>query len=364
MKRYLVACSCLLAILSTVASARILFESKRDGMHGVYVMDDDGSNVTLLDEGRNHVDTAWAPNGKLIAIDKHKVGIFLMNADGTNKRRIMDYDASVLITSPTFTPDSKYLVYEKTLRIQPRPKNSINIMNIATGEIRKISDDSVASVGSLDVSPNGQYIVYSTSINIAGGGNNLYIMDMRGDIVRELLPPGKKGELNFIRSSPTFSPDGKQILYEEYQYAWEITPENTRVLSQKENRYIVCDLNGRTVKQLNVPKNWSSWGLDWMNDGKSMVFSVESYPLNGPPLKPPYPPINIYKYDIATGNITQLTDNEWDDIAPSWISDDVLSVSPKAKKTVQWGQLKTFLNTRYKTLKTFSSGFSDFLLQY
>ncbi len=360
MKRYMVAC-CLLVIFSTVANAKILFDSKRNGMHGVYVMDDDGSNVTLLDAGKNYVEAAWAPNGKLIAFDRHKTGIFLMNADGTNKREILEYDANVTIGSPTFTPDSKYLVYKRIDHIPPTPKTSINIMNIATSEIRKISEVNAAS---LDVSPDGRHIVYSTSINIAGGGNNLYIMDMRGNIVRELLSPGEKGEWNFSRGGPRWSPNGKHILYDEDEFSWKITPENTRALIRKGTSYIICDLNGKTVKELNIPKNWVPWGLEWMDDGKSVILGVESYPLNAPPPKPPYPPINIYKYDIDTSNITQITDNEWDDTSPLWISDDVLSVSPKAKKTVQWGQLKTFLNTRYKTLKTFSSGLSDFLLQH
>ena len=46
--RITITSGCLILLLSTVANAKIVFDSKRDGVKGIYVMNDDGSNVTLL----------------------------------------------------------------------------------------------------------------------------------------------------------------------------------------------------------------------------------------------------------------------------------------------------------------------------
>ena len=82
--------SILLLFFSTVAGAKILFDSTRDGVRGIYVMDDDGSNITLLtNENRSYL-PRWSPNGKLIVFNQSSRPLSLMNSDGTNIREITD----------------------------------------------------------------------------------------------------------------------------------------------------------------------------------------------------------------------------------------------------------------------------------
>ncbi len=363
MKRLIVICCLLLFLASTMASTKIVFTSERDGdgLRKLYVMDDDGNNITLLDDNwRRPYSPAWSPNGKQIVFDRHRVGFFLMNADDTKPRQITDYkDGNDF--SPVFSPDSKYILFHRTVSIPPSPKHSINVMNIASGDIKKISDVNVAS---LDWSPDGQNIVYSTPIRTSGGGNNLYIMDIGGNRVRKLLLFEQKGDWNFSRRLPKWSPDGKRILYVEQEFKWEKTPQNTIALIRKAFRYILCDQYGRTVMQLNIPENWLVWDWVWIDNGKSVVFTMEPYVLNAPPPKPPYPPINMYKYHIATEKITRLTEHAGSDYSLDWISDDVLSVSPVGKQPIQWGKLKAFLNTRIEVLKGISSSHTDYLIPF
>ena len=62
--------SLLLLLFGAGADAKIVFGSNRDGVQGVYVMDDDGSNQTLLiDDGDKWfpVPDSWSPDGKWIA---------------------------------------------------------------------------------------------------------------------------------------------------------------------------------------------------------------------------------------------------------------------------------------------------------
>ena len=68
-----------------------------------------------------------------------------------------------------------------------------------------------------------------------------------------------------------------------------------------------------------------------MENGKSIVFSAVEVKLNAPG-KGMLHPYHIYKYDIATGRRTRLSEQTWENPSLDWISDDVLPVSPAGKK--------------------------------
>ena len=61
-----------LLLLSTVADAKIIFSSLRDGVYSIHVMDDDGSNQTLITESEDlrPVLPQWSPDGKQILFQR------------------------------------------------------------------------------------------------------------------------------------------------------------------------------------------------------------------------------------------------------------------------------------------------------
>ncbi len=48
------------------ASAKIVFDSTREGVNGIYVMDDDGGNVALLTDTLELDLPRWSSDGKYI----------------------------------------------------------------------------------------------------------------------------------------------------------------------------------------------------------------------------------------------------------------------------------------------------------
>ena len=72
-----------------------------------------------------------------------------------------------------------------------------------------------------------------------------------------------------------------------------------------------------------------------MDDGKSVVFSANKVKLNAPP-DLEEPPSNIYKYHLATGKTTRLTEHLGDDHTLDWIRDTAWAVSPAGKRPTQW----------------------------
>jgi TolB protein len=79
----------------------------------IYVMNADGTNSRRL--GYSPADDwrpAWSPDGRLIAFISTRLGsqaIYLMNADGTNPRRL-SHD-SVEDSDPAWSPDGRFIAF-------------------------------------------------------------------------------------------------------------------------------------------------------------------------------------------------------------------------------------------------------------
>ena len=73
-------------------SRRIAFASNRDGTWRIYLMDADGTDVTLLPTGvGDATDPAWSPDGARIAFVSTRSGnpdIWVVNLNGSNLRRL------------------------------------------------------------------------------------------------------------------------------------------------------------------------------------------------------------------------------------------------------------------------------------
>ncbi len=173
------------------------------------------------------------------------------------------------------------------------------------------------------------------AIDLDGLGSSIWRMDANGGNLRKLAPSQRVGNSILSLSRPRWSPDSQKIVYAQMKYSWRdivMNGKNVTALIREEFRYIICDKNGKTLQRLNIPKHYKPVSLDWMDDGKSIVFSASEYPINEPPpLREQYPIDNIYKYHIATGKLTQLTETKKNEWRVDWISDDVLPVSLKVR---------------------------------
>ena len=354
MRLHKVGILCLILLLfSNGTSAKIVFSSMREGVEGVYVMDDDGSNQKVLTESAElqPFPNCWSPDGQQILFKRraepHKSFVlFLMNADGTNIRQLTQVDGSS-IGKVSFAPDGKSIVFNRIVRIDDEEKPSITILNIKTRKMKEILN---LNATFCDWSPDGKHILFSKPVAVGGGGNTIWIMDVDRRNPRPLIPEPARDPVIIHRWKQRWSPDGKKIVYIQNEYTWERIPNVGTALIYKAHRYMICDQNGENIKQLPIPKDWYPISIDWMDDGESVVFSAQV----GIPLNKliqhgfVFPPANIYKYHIPTGVRTQLTEHPGEDDSIDWISDDVLSVTPHGKKKVTWGTLKQLGSESYQ----------------
>ncbi len=274
---------CILFLLSTVADAKIVFGSSRDGGSGIYVMNDDGSNVTLLtDNGmRNYPHhPRWSPDGKQILFrmrvdmpTSYEWHLFMMSAGGKNVRLLTEGHAGIK-DEPSISPDGKRILFTT----DTFKKRGTNILDLERGEMIHIPD---VIANSSDWSPDGNQIIFaSRSFAVAGGaGSDIWVMDTDGGNLRKLLPaPDVEGRI-IDRSSPRWSPDGKQIVYAETEYTFEQRGV-FEFLILKANRHLICDQNGEHILQLSISKKWKSKDIDWMDDGESILLSAGELKLN------------------------------------------------------------------------------------
>ena len=319
---------CFMLMFSTVGNAKLVYDSIYTG---IFVIDDDGSNVTRLDKKLSAGDPRWSPDGKQIVYSRYNGNdnkpsfyITIMNANGTDLRKLTHpAQGSEADYYPSFSPDGKQILFVRYKNGQ----SSLNILDLRTGQIRQLTDMSVRYP---EWSPVGEHIAFTH-------GGYIWTIDTDGNNARQLLPTQQDVEKT-VQGFPRWSPDGQQILFTQSEY---ITQQIGKVkdIIHIAHRYMICDQNGENIQELQIPKNLEPAGIDWMDNGESVVFCANKTELN----KIIFEVIldyTIYKYNIPTKKMTQIGDDELYGYWIDWVGGSALSVTPKGKMQTRWGEIK------------------------
>ena len=201
----------------------LLFDSNRtdpnpndaDVLNDVFSMRPDGSQVTRLTDSKGlSGEPAWSPDGGLIAMEAdrgdpaHEQGIYVMNADGRDMRRVTAPSAGFQDGKPRFSPNGKQLVFTRFRGKDLDEKAAIFTVHLDGTGLHRLTSFAIHA-DDLDWSPDGKRIVFDGYPNPNAYGD-IYVVDANGRHLRNLThhPPGKAGS-----ADPVFSPDGKSILF-------------------------------------------------------------------------------------------------------------------------------------------------------
>ena len=339
----------LILLFAAAASAKIVFSTDQNLDSNIFVMEDDGSNVTqITDYPHSEVRPRWSPDGKQIAFLRDTnpsstvhLNTFIMNADGTNVRQLTNYKGND--RGLAFSPDGKKLLVSSLSNTSGGPLLGLYAIDIESGKYKRLSDFIIDGV---DWSPDGTKIVFeNTDFNFGElTEDNIWMMNADGTDARAWIPPIRVPR-TIDREKPRWSPNGQRILYTEIdRIVVETKGEDgsigRRISHAGTYRYLIRDVNGGGAHPLKVPEDWIPYSVAWMDDGESVLFSAF---VDFEHWQDRDRWAQVYKYDVGSGIITQLTHDRGDKLSADWVSDNpfsTTSVSPVGKQPVRWSELK------------------------
>ncbi len=271
--------------LATTAQ-RILFSSLRKGTHDVFRMDPLGSGVVRLTSfAKYEWEPAWSYDNKRIAMVRPRLDasnvehydIYLMNADGTNKRWARSVPSWFGIRFPSWSPDGSHLVVTVFMGGAPY----LATLKVATGEMAFVMAGGQVVRGTQpSYDPTGQKIIY-----VGSSGTTV-------DQVFNGLHSGMVVSPTTV-TSPRFSPDGKKIAYAN--------------LVGATMDIFVYTIATNATKRLTSHAAWDAQPT-WSPDGSKIAFvSKRSGKLQ------------IWTMNAATGgSLTRITHTDTDEVDPAW----------------------------------------------
>lgn len=165
---------------------------------GIWVMNADGSGKRRLTRRPGDGDPTWSPDGRRIAFRRDQGGSFdlwVVPASGGPVRRLFG-GRSTSEGSPDWSPDGKWIAFDG----DRGGELQVWLLNVKTRGVRRLTRG--ARSVDPDWSPGGRWIAYATRGRIA-------VVRIERPIPR-LLPTG------YPRSAyyPAWSPDGSRIAFE------------------------------------------------------------------------------------------------------------------------------------------------------
>ncbi|MDP9108872.1 MAG: Tol-Pal system beta propeller repeat protein TolB, partial [Pseudomonadota bacterium] len=142
---------------------------------------------------------SWSPDGSRLAVALSRDGLtqsYLVNADGTNLHRLTN--TSGIDTEPQFSADGQSIYFTSDRSGGPQ----IYKMSVNGGEAQRVTFKGAYNI-SPRVSPDGKTLTY---ISRREGSFQLYVMDLANGQELRLSDTAKD-------ESPSFSPNGKYIMY-------------------------------------------------------------------------------------------------------------------------------------------------------
>jgi Tol biopolymer transport system component len=177
----------------------IVFTSLRDGDLDIYTMDKNGENVKRLTnelgydggpfwsyDGKQIVFRAYHPETEkekadYLALLKEdlirptKLDIWVMNADGSNKRRVTKLDKASF--APYFFPDGKRIIFSSNLDDARGRNFDLYTINVDGSGLERVTFNDTFD-GFPMFSPDGKKIVFCSNRNAAKQGDtNVFIAD-------------------------------------------------------------------------------------------------------------------------------------------------------------------------------------------
>lgn len=268
-------------------------------------------------------DPIWHPSGRIIGFNQiplreiqyHKgyacpfhatyidkidsIGFWLVNADGTNKRRILPYQ----LTNPTWSPDGKWIAFSRESQIYKMPFDGEKFNTSAMVRLTNAGRNFFPAW-----SPDGEWIAYDSNSESSTGNYRIWIMDKNGDFKKYIADLGTR--------MPTWT-NNFEIIHVRYVSAeaggsglYKMNSDGQNVIKLVDNvgdkKYPIANFNRIAFIASNItPSDRTQLYILDSNDG-SITKVTENGAINfswGPDNKIVYVSFNSERVDETTGTL-------------------------------------------------------------
>ena len=241
-------------------AGKVAFASNRDGNWDIWTMNSDGSDpVNLTRDVASDFKPTWSPTGEQILFVSFREGgesLYFMDADGGNIRRVLDNWHS---RSPAaWAPDGK--------RIASVRDSVLYIIRLDNKSVVPAAETGFGSVGDPAWSPDGKEIAFIHYKPKKG-------YELRLLNVQTLKQTVLLGELERypVKLDPAWSLDGKQIAFVLHKFRPILSHTDAFAWQDEETIYII-NRDGSNLRQLVSEKGPDALHPTWSPDGKEIIY--------------------------------------------------------------------------------------------
>jgi Tol biopolymer transport system component len=236
-------------------SARVLYiAADRAGLDQLFLLSlGTGKAVQYTNEASGIIGYSTSPDLKTILYSVYGTtggsSIWAMNADGTQKRRVLDCPTAEC-NSPAWYPDGQKVAYERLEDSQDPssvPRFSIWWLDLRSGKTQPVFQDAMYASTAPAFSQDGQWLSY-----IAAASNELMLYSLKDGSERS-VPLGSQAAI-----PATWSPDGQALLFGNQASSGEPPPLHTKIYNIDSGQ--ITDLGG--------PNNQTDFSAAWSPDGQ------------------------------------------------------------------------------------------------
>ena len=144
----------------------IAYFSEHEGEYAIYIRDQKGltePKVFTIPEPTFFYEMVWSPDSKKLAFNDVKANVHVLNASTGDIKTIATDPVFLKVPSPVWSPDSNWLAYRLS---GENELGVIKLTNVNTGESVDVTDG-MSDAASPSFSPDGKYLYFTASTNLA-----------------------------------------------------------------------------------------------------------------------------------------------------------------------------------------------------